>query len=79
MDEGGAQLVTALDTSCCFISRVPAPDSQYKTSRSSLTAARALVLGTAWALPPLAEERAVEVVLDLHSPPLSSFLCTFLI
>src|SRR6266852_9308993 len=38
MGESGTQLVAALDTSCCFLSRAPIPQLQHKVSDLSLAA-----------------------------------------
>src|SRR5947209_20330459 len=38
MDESGTQLVTAPDTSCCFVSKAPIPELQYKATDLSLAA-----------------------------------------
>ena len=78
MDESGAQLVTASDPSCCFISKVPIPQLQYKASDLSLAAPIAVRDPTGdtlriQLLPP------VLMVQDLSPPSLQSLLCTLLI
>jgi fermentation-respiration switch protein FrsA (DUF1100 family) len=78
MDESGTQLVAALDTSCCFISKAPIPQLQYKASDVSVAAPIAV-------LDPTGDTRRIQrllpvrIVQDLSPPTLQSLLCTFLI
>jgi hypothetical protein len=78
MDESGTQLVTASDPSCCFISKAPIPQLQYKASDLSLATPIAVLDPTGdtpqiQRLPPMLNVR------DLSPPTLQSLLCTFLI
>jgi len=79
MDESGTQLVAASETSCCYLSNAPLPESQYKASELSLKTSPVAVLDTTWQPPPVEEERPADVTQDLSPPPLQPLLCTFLI
>jgi hypothetical protein len=78
MDESGTQLVAASDTSCCFISKAPIPQLQYKASDLSLAAPIA-VLDPTGDTPRIQLLPPVLIVGDLPPPTLRSLLCTFLI
>jgi fermentation-respiration switch protein FrsA (DUF1100 family) len=78
MDESGTQLVAASVTSCCFISRAPIPQLQFKASDLSLTAPIA-VLDPTHDTPRIQRLLPVLIVQDLSPPTLQSLLCTFLI
>jgi hypothetical protein len=78
MDESGTQLVAASDTSCCFISKAPIPQLQYKVSELSLAAAIA-VLDSTGDTPRIQLLPPVLMVQNLSPPSLQSLLCTFLI
>jgi hypothetical protein len=78
MDESGTQLVTALDTSCCSISKAPIPQLQYKASDLSLAAPIA-VLDSTGDTPRIQRLPPAVIVHDLSPPSLQSLLCTFLI
>src|SRR5712692_3260609 len=77
MDESGAQLVAAPDTSCCLVSNAPVPQFQYEASGLALAAPVAVLDPTGdtpriQRLPALIEH-------DISPPSLQSLLCTFLI
>lgn len=78
MDESGTQLVTASNTSCCFVSKAPIPQLQYKASGLSLVAPIA-VLDLTGDPPRIQRLPTVLIVHDLSPPTLQSLLCTFLI
>jgi len=78
MDEGGAQVVAASNTSCCSISKAPIPQLQYKVSDLSLAAPIA-VLDPTSETPRIQRLPPVLIVHDLSPPTLQSLLCTFLI
>jgi hypothetical protein len=78
MDESGKQLIAASDTSCCFISKAPIPQLQYKASDLSLAAPIAVLDPTGDA-PRIQFLLPVLTVQDLSPPSLQSLLCTFLI
>lgn len=78
MDQSGTQLVAAADTSCCFVSKAPIPQLQYKASDLSLAAPIA-VLDATGDTPRVQRLRPVLIVHDLSPPSLQSLLCTFLI
>jgi hypothetical protein len=78
MDESGTQLVSASDTSCCFISKAPIPQLQKKASDLSLAAPIA-VLDPTGDTPRIQRLLPVLIVHDLSPPTLQSLLCTFLI
>ncbi len=78
MDESGTQLVTASDTSCCFVSKAPIPELQPKSSALSLAAPIA-VLDPTGDTPRRQRLLPVVIVHDLSPPSLQSLFCTFLI
>ena len=78
MDESGTQLVAASDTSCCFISKSPIPQLQYKASDLSL--ARVIAVLDLMGVTPRVQRLAPVLIGQNLSPPaLQSLLCTFLI
>jgi hypothetical protein len=78
MDESGTQLVAAPNTSCCFISKTPIQQIQYKESDISLLAPDA-VLGPTGDTPRIHPLPSVLIVQNLSPPSAQSLLCTFLI
>jgi hypothetical protein len=78
MDESGIQLIAASDTSCCFISKAPIPQLQYKACDLSLAAPIA-VLDPTGDTPRIQLLPPVLMVQDPSPPSLQSLLCTFLI
>ena len=78
MGESGTQLVTAPDTSCCFVSKAPIPQLQYKASDLSL-AAPVSVLDPAGDTLRIQRLLPVFIVQELSPPSVQSLLCTFLI
>jgi len=78
MDESGTQLVAASDTSCCFVSKAPIPQLQYKASDLSLTASTA-VLDPTGDTPRIQRLLPVLIAQDISPPTIQSLLCTFLI
>ena len=78
MDEGGGSIAAAPDTSCCYTSNAPLPESQYKAPELSLAAAP-VGLDTTWEFPRVEEQGPTDLDLDLSPPRLQSLLCTFLI
>jgi hypothetical protein len=78
MDESGAPVVTASDTSCCSISDAPVPQSQNKASGFSL-AAPILFFDATADIPRTQGLLPARIVQDLSPRPLQSLLCTFLI
>ena len=79
MDESGAKFAAGPDTSCCYISNAPLPESQYVAPELSLTATPAVVSDATRDLPRLQGVRLADVAQNLSPPPLQSLLCTFLI
>ncbi len=78
MDESGTQLVAAPGTSCCFVSKAPIPQLQYKAGDLSLAAPIA-VLDPAGDTLRIQRLLPVFIVQDLSPPSVQSLLCTFLI
>jgi len=78
MDEVGAQVAAASNTSCCSISKAPIPQLQYKVSDLSLAAPIA-VLDPTSETPRVQRLPRVFLVHDLSPPSFQSLLCTFLI
>jgi hypothetical protein len=78
MDESGTQLVATSDTSCCFISKAPIPQLQYKASGLSLAAPIAIPDPTP-DTPRIQRVPPALIVQDLSPPTLQSLLCTLLI
>jgi hypothetical protein len=78
MDETGTQFVPASDTSCCFISKAPIPQLQYKAPDLSL-AARVAVLSPTTDTPRVQRLVPSRILQDLSPPSLQSLLCIFLI
>jgi hypothetical protein len=78
MDESGTQLVAASDASCCFISKAPISELQYKASDPSLVAAVS-ILGPTGDTLRIQRLLPVLIVQDLSPPRLQSFLCILLI
>src|SRR6266852_9053116 len=79
MQTSGTALAATPDTSCCFSSSAPLPESQYKVSDLSLIAAPILVSDPMGDAPSAQYPRPVNRVQDLLPPSLQSLLCTFLI
>jgi hypothetical protein len=78
MDESGTQLVAAPNTSCCFISKTPIQQIQYKAFDPSLAAPIGILDPTGDA-PRIQRRRPILLVQDLSPPSVQSLLCTFLI
>jgi hypothetical protein len=78
MDETGTQLVTASDTSCCFVSKAPIPELQPKAPELSLSASIAVLNPTA-DTPHVQRLVPRRIVQDPSPPSLQSLLCIFLI
>jgi hypothetical protein len=78
MGESGTQLVAASDTSCCFVSKAPIPQLQYKASSLSLAAPIAVLVPTG-DTPRIQRPPPVVIVQDISPPSVQSLLCTFLI
>jgi hypothetical protein len=78
MEETGAQLISASDTSCCSISQAPIAQSQFKGSELFL-AAPVAVLDPTGDSPRIQRVPPVVIVQDLSPPSVQSLLCTFLI
>ena len=78
MDESGTQLAAASDSSCCFISKAPIPQLQFKVFDLSLAAPIA-VLDQTGDTPRIQRLLPVLTIQDLSPPALQSLLCTFLI
>ena|ERR1700693_2261175 len=78
MEESGTQLVAGSDTSCCFISKEPIPQSQYKESGLAL-ATPFTALDPMGDIPRVQRVPSVLTVRDLSPPSLQARLCTFLI
>jgi len=78
MDESGTQLVAAPGTSCCFVSKAPIPQLQYKAGDLSLAAPIA-VLDPAGDTLRIQRLLPVFIVQELSPPSVQSLLCTFLI
>ncbi len=79
MDAGGTQVFAAPDTSCCFVSKAPPPESQYQASDLSLTSTPRAVPDPMGEIPRVPHILPVVLVQNLSPPPLQSLLCTFLI
>src|SRR6266568_2631838 len=79
MQESGTRLAAAPDTSCCFASNAPVPESQYKASDLSLTVSPETFPDPLSDAPRVHQLPSVLPVQDLSPPKLQSLLCTFLI
>ncbi len=81
MQQNGTQLAAASDTSCCFVSKAPAPvpESQYKASDLSLASTATVVPDPLGNMPRVRHLQPVVLVQNLSPPRLQSILCTFLI
>lgn len=78
-DEGGNQLVAAAEMPCCFVSKAPLPDSQYKAPDVSLTTAPSASPHPMGDAPGVQQMPPVLLVQDLSPPRTQSLLCIFLI
>jgi hypothetical protein len=75
-----AQFIAAPDTSCCFVSKAPVPESQYELSDSSLTSAPVAASEfNSESLQVQFIQPVIPVRGDVSPPAFQSLLCTFLI
>src|SRR6266567_5046885 len=79
MQENGTRLAATPDTSCCFSSSAPLPESQYKAFDLSFMAVPTLLSDPMGHTPRTQYPCRVDRVQDLSPPKLQCLLCIFLI
>jgi hypothetical protein len=79
MDDVGTQLAASSDKSCCVVSGVPLPESQYKASELSLASLPNADSVSTGDIPRVRQLFPVVLGQDSSPPSFQSLLCTFLI